>query len=222
MTSSKFEFDGLVLPASFTERYEPLEELGRGGLGIVLLAKDKNCDSLVAAKFLTVSFSNNEDVRRFAREARLAFELDHPNIVKGLDLGGAIENIPYVVFEYVKGGTLYEAMKKGKFKKTERAIEVLSGIGRGLSFAHKKGILHRDLKPANILLTKDGRPKIADFGLALVQAEKERLTRTGLLMGTPTYMAPEQIEGSEIGAPADIYALAEITYELLSGQKAFS
>ena len=221
MTTKDFHFDGLELPSSFSERYEPIKELGRGGLGIVLLAREKASCDLVAAKFLTVAFANTEDVRRFAREARLSFQLSHPNIIQGLDVGGAEDKVPYVVFEYVQGGTLFAAMRKGMFKERESTLRLVSGIGRGLAFAHSKGILHRDLKPANILLAKDGTPKIADFGLALVLQERERLTRTGVLMGTPSYMAPEQIEGSAIDRRADVYALAEITFELLAGCRPF-
>ena len=212
--------DNIQFPAPFLRDYVPIGLLGKGGMGFVVLATEKKTSRKVAAKFLLQAVVEDETIKkRFQREAQVTLKFNHKNLVRGLAVSEDTSAL-YLIFEYIEGGTLAEKLRQGAFSE-EEAKNMLLQIGEGLSHAHGLGILHRDLKPQNILLTKEGTPKIADFGLAAVASEAERLTRTGVLQGTPAYMAPEQILGEKVDERADLYALATIAYEMVSRKRPF-
>jgi predicted Ser/Thr protein kinase len=202
-------------------RYELLEELGRGGTATVYLARQTDLGRLVALKELTaLPVSDPSTARRFLRESRLAASLNHPNIVTVHDFFEH-RGTPYIAMEYVEGGTLRPVMHELAFP---QAAKVLEGLLSGLRFAHERGIVHRDLKPENLMVTGDDRVKIADFGIAKVTDETHvttALTVKGTTIGTPTYMAPEQALGLEIGPWTDLYAVGVIAFELLAGRPPF-
>ena len=196
------------------------ELIGRGGMGSVFRARQKNLDRPVAVKILDAKLSEDEAfAERFAREARTMACLDHPNIVRIHDFGQR-EGMFYLVMELVDGVSLRQSIRAGGFEPAE-ALELVPNICAALQYAHGHGIVHRDIKPENILIARDGTLKIADFGLAkMAGAEAEwNLTRTEQILGTPHYMAPEQFE--EPGAVdhrADIFALGVVFYEMLTGE----
>jgi serine/threonine protein kinase len=212
--------------------YEILSPLGAGGMGEVYRAKDPRLGRDVAIKVLPASFSADADrLRRFEQEARAAGILNHPNITAVLDIGEH-EGAPYVVQELLEGETLRQALAGGRLS-PRMAIEHAVQIAHGLAAAHEKGIVHRDLKPENVFVTKDGRVKILDFGLAkLTHAEEGSSggtnlptatggTEPGVVLGTLGYMSPEQVKGRPADARSDIFSFGAILYEMLSGQRAF-
>ncbi|EAQ78519.1 protein kinase domain-containing protein [Blastopirellula marina] len=202
--------------------YEVQEVLGRGGMGIVYKARQVNLNRPVALKMLlTGAYASRVEILRFIREAESVAALHHANVTQIYDVG-EVDGLPYFTMEYVSGGNL--AQKCGNQPQPLRwAAEVVAVLARALHAAHQAGIIHRDLKPANILLTDAEQPKITDFGLARRLDADFTLTLTGARMGTPSYMAPEQVLGkkSTIGAAIDIYALGAILYELISGRPPF-
>jgi|KBSMisStaDraftv2_1062788.scaffolds.fasta_scaffold39664_3 serine/threonine protein kinase len=210
--------------------YEILAPLGAGGMGEVYRARDPRLGRDVAIKVLPAAFSSDPDrLKRFEQEARAAGALNHPNITAVHDLGtNPGDGAPYVVHELLEGETLRSELAGGRFP-PRQAIEYAIQIARGLAAAHEKGIVHRDLKPENVFVTKDGRVKILDFGLAkLTQAEGmpnatniPTATEPGVVMGTLGYMSPEQIKARPADARSDIFALGAMLYEMLSGQRAF-
>lgn len=202
-------------------QFEMLELLGAGGMGAVYKARQPKLDRLVAVKVLPASLAAEPGFAdRFAREARLLARLSHPNIVGVFDFGQA-NGLFYLVMEYVDGLNLRQAMQAGRFSPAA-ALAIVPQICDALQYAHGEGILHRDIKPENILLDTKGRVKIADFGIAkLVRPEEnpEALTSAGAAVGTPHYMAPEQLEKpQEVDQRADIYSLGVVFYELLTGE----
>ena len=208
--------------------YEILSPLGAGGMGEVYRAKDPRLGRDVAIKVLPSSFSSDPDrLKRFEQEARAAGILNHPNITAVHDLG-THDGAPYVVQELLEGETLRAELASGRFS-PRKAIDHAVQIAQGLAAAHEKGIVHRDLKPENVFVTKDGRVKILDFGLAkLTQSEGSpdatnlpTATEPGVVMGTLGYMSPEQVKAKPADARSDIFALGAILYEMLSGQRAF-
>jgi serine/threonine protein kinase len=211
--------------------YEILSAIGAGGMGEVYRAKDPRLGRDVAVKVLPASFSNDPDrLRRFEQEARAAGILNHPNITAVYDVG-TVDGSPYVVTELLEGETLRSRLAGGALA-PRRAIDYAIQISHGLAAAHEKGIVHRDLKPENLFVTKDGRVKILDFGLAkLTQPEKGGLqtnlptetagTEPGVVMGTLGYMSPEQVRGRAADARSDIFSFGAILYEMLSGKRAF-
>src|SRR5512143_3586363 len=213
--------------------YEILSPLGAGGMGEVYRAKDPRLGREVAVKVLPASFSNDADrLRRFEQEARAAGLLNHPNITAVYDIGSH-GGAPYVVTELLEGETLRGALAGGHLS-ARKAIDHAVQLAQGLAAAHEKGIVHRDLKPENVFVTKDGRVKILDFGLAkLTHAEEgsggsltglqtaTAATEPGVVMGTMGYMAPEQVRGKSADARSDIFAFGAILYEMLSGKRAF-
>jgi serine/threonine protein kinase len=208
--------------------YEILSPLGAGGMGEVYRAKDPRLGRDVAIKVLPPAFSSDADrLKRFEQEARAARALNHPNITAVHDLG-THDGAPYVVHELLEGETLRSELAGGRFS-PRQAIEYAIQIAQGLAAAHEKGIVHRDLKPENVFVTKEGRVKILDFGLAkLTQAEGApsatnvpTATEPGVVMGTLGYMSPEQVKARPADARSDIFALGTILYEMLSGQRAF-
>ena len=203
--------------------YEFIRELGRGGMGVVYLARQVQLKRLVALKVIRgVEGATAEDFERFAMEAEAVAALQHPHIVQIFEIGEH-EGGPFCALEYVDGGSLSSEMKQREFSPMESA-EILETLARAVHYAHQKSIIHRDLKPANVLLSADGTPKVSDFGLAKrLNIEDSGLTRTGIAIGTPAYMAPEQARGDtqRMGPAVDIYALGVILYELLARRLPF-
>ncbi len=202
--------------------YEILEELGRGGMGIVYKARQVGLDRIVALKtILPRGTKRDEQTRRFLQEAKAMALLQHPGVVQIHEIGDC-EGRPYLVMEYVGGGNLSEKLA-GKPMSSRNAAEMVTRLARAVSAAHQQGVIHRDLKPSNILLMADGTPKIADFGLAKWFATSADTTETGHPLGTPSYMAPEQISSQRgpLGPTVDVYALGTILYELLTGHPPF-
>ena len=212
--------------------YEVLSLVGIGGMGEVYRAHDPRLLRDVAIKVVPLAFARDpERLRRFEQEARAAAVLNHPNILAIHDLGITDQGVPYVVSELLEGDTLRESLRPGQLP-IRKAIELTLQMASGLAAAHDKGIVHRDLKPENLFVTRDGRLKILDFGLAkLVRSPGSsgsdastlpRETATGVVMGTVGYMPPEQIRGIQVDQRSDIFALGAILYEMLSGRRAFS
>jgi tRNA A-37 threonylcarbamoyl transferase component Bud32 len=202
--------------------YEILEELGRGGMGVVYKARQLGLDRIVALKtILPRGTKRDEQTRRFLQEAKAMALLQHPGVVQIHEIGDS-EGRPYLVMEYVGGGTLSEKLA-AKPMPPQSAGDLVSRLARAVSAAHERGVIHRDLKPSNILLTAEGMPKIADFGLAKWFATPADVTETGHPLGTPSYMAPEQISSQRgpLGPTVDVYALGTILYELLTGHPPF-
>jgi len=199
-------------------RYRLEQALGKGGMATVWRAHDLRLERPVALKCLTAPLSEDpEFLVRFFAEAQQVARLSHPNVVRVLDFGQG-DACPYLVMEYVPGGSLNDVI--GTPIEPDRAIEIVAGAARGAGAAHAAGMVHRDLKPGNILLADDGTPKLADFGIAVSQAQ-ERLTATGTAIGSPHYVSPEQASGRPIGAPSDVYSLGVVLYELLTGRRPF-
>jgi serine/threonine protein kinase len=199
------------------DRYRTIRRIGSGGMATVFLAKDCTLGRNVAVKRLHGDVSDDDLVRRFQREARVGASLNHPNIVAVYDIAVDDEGI-LIVMEYVEGETLRDEIAEAPLA-PERALPVLRGVAEALDHAHGLGVLHRDVKPANVLLRKDGAVKLADLGIATA-AEHSRITRSGAVLGTAAYMAPERLEGEPGESAADIYALAAVAFEALSGRKA--
>ena len=202
--------------------YFLMEELGRGGMGIVYLAADLTLHRHVALKMLHRSPQvSAEHRRRFLGEARAAARLHHPNLVPIFD-SGEVDGHPFLVFELVEGGTLAERLR-GKPLTFQESAELMETLSRAIQFAHDRHILHRDLKPSNVLLTKEGMPRIGDFGLAKRLDDDNFQTTSGQVFGTPSYMAPEQAGGlaNASTAAVDVYSLGAILYELLTGRPPF-
>ena len=202
-------------------RYEILRELGRGGTATVYLARQTELRRLVALKELSaLPVSDPSTARRFVRESRLAGGLNHPNIVTVHDFFED-HSTPYIAMEYLERGSLRPLMRRMTFA---QIAGVLEGVLAGLAHAHEHDIVHRDLKPENLMVTADGRVKIADFGIAKVTDEAQAgtvLTVKGTTIGTPTYMAPEQALADDIGPWTDLYAVGIIAFELLAGRPPF-
>jgi serine/threonine protein kinase len=186
-------------------------------MATVLLAEDERLGRQVAIKRLHAD-SPEDTARRFRREAKLGASLNHPNLISVYDIVTDDEGV-LIVMEYVAGETLGDAIERGPLE-PERAIEVLRAVAEALEHAHSEGIVHRDVKPANVLLGRDGRVKLADLGIARA-VEGTRITKSGTVMGTAAYMAPEQLEGHEPGPEADLYSLAVVAWEALSGSRAY-
>ncbi len=210
--------------------YEVVSMIGAGGMGEVYRARDSRLKRDVAIKVLPQAFSADADrLRRFEQEALATAALNHPNILAVFDIGTS-DGSSYVVSELLEGETLRERLRNGALP-VRKALDYALQMTRGLAAAHEKGIVHRDLKPENLFLTKDGRVKILDFGLAkLTQAESGKHTslatatqgtEAGLVLGTAGYMSPEQVRGQALDARSDIFSFGAILYEMLSGKRAF-
>jgi Tol biopolymer transport system component len=210
--------------------YEIVSPLGAGGMGEVYRARDTRLGRDVAIKVLPEALANDPDrLRRFEQEARTIAALNHPNILGIHDIG-AHDRAPFLVSEFLEGVTLRDKLVSGPLP-VRRVIEYALGIAEGLAAAHEKGIVHRDLKPENIFVTRDGRIKVLDFGLAkLVRPEENHeaavtltspATLPGMVMGTVGYMSPEQVRGETIDARSDIFSFGAVLYEMLTGQRAF-
>ena len=202
--------------------YQVESVLGHGGMGVVFRARHLRLDRVVALKMaLAGAYAGPPERERFQREAEAVAKLRHPNVVQIHDIGDA-DGRPYFTMEFVEGGSLAEKVA-GTPQPARQAAALLAILAGAVQAAHQGGIVHRDLKPANVLLTADGTPKISDFGLARRLDGEAGITRTGTVVGTPSYVAPEQAQGKTdaVGPAADIYALGTILYELLTGRPPF-
>jgi eukaryotic-like serine/threonine-protein kinase len=197
-------------------RYRMIKTLGRGGMATVFLAEDERLGRRVAIKRLHAD-SPEDTRRRLQREARMGASLNHANLVSVFDIETYEEGV-LVVMEYVEGETLAEALRDGPLSE-RRGLEVISAIASALDHVHEAGVVHRDVKPANVLLGSNGAVKLVDLGIGTA-VDHTRITRTGTVLGTPSYMAPEQVEGGELTRAVDIYALATVAFETVSGRKA--
>jgi WD40 repeat protein len=212
---------GLGLPS--VPGFQILEVLGRGGMGVVYRASEEGLQRVVALKMVRAGTdATPEDLLRFQIEGETVARLQHPHIVQIFKIGQH-EGRPFIALEFVPGGSLKQRLRKGPMPWRD-AVVLMEQLARAVHHAHQQGVIHRDLKPANILLSEDGRPKITDFGLAKFLGEEKDLTRTGMIIGTLSYMAPEQAMGNpqRVGPLSDIYALGAILYELLGGQRPIS
>jgi serine/threonine protein kinase len=206
-------------------RYEVVRELGKGAMGIVYLAKDPLIGRLVALKTIRVQNGDDEETKefqqRFVREAQAAGILNHPAIVTVHDIGqDEGTGVSFIAMEYVEGSNLKEILAQGRPLTFEQIGEIIAQVGEALDFAHTKGIVHRDVKPANIILLDGMRAKITDFGIAKITSGGN-LTTTGQFLGTPNYMAPEQIKGAPVDGRTDIFSLGICLYECLTRRKPF-
>jgi len=207
---------------AFWTQYELVKEIGLGGMGVVYEAMDRSLERRVAVKRMRDEIRlDPDDRRRFVAEARMVAQLHHPNIV---DIYAIVEdgNDVYLVFEFVEGRTLHDALKSGGAMDLPRAARVLKEVAAAVAHAHERGIIHRDLKPSNVMLTPDGRVKVMDFGVA--RQAKDAMTRhsmTNTVVGTPPYMAPEQEQGT-VRKESDVYALGVCLYEMTTGMLPFN
>jgi serine/threonine-protein kinase len=203
-------------------RYEVLEPLGQGAMGAVYKARDPAIDRLVAVKTVNAALLALPDLRgeflaRFHQEARAAGRISHPAVVSVYDVGvDEATGTPYIVMEYVAGVPLSTVLRENPTLPVNQALDVVEQVGAALTEAHAHGVLHRDIKPANVLLDTRGRVKVGDFGVA--RLEGSDLTRTGVGLGTPGYLAPEVMEGGRADERSDLYALGVVAYQLLVGQ----
>ena len=205
-------------------RYEILAELGRGAMGIVYKARDPQIDRLVAVKTVSLWGQEPDEEKefrlRFMNEAQAAGRLHHSGIVGVFDVGESPENRdPYIVLEYVHGETLNRILAREKKIPLERALKLAEEIADALDYAHAQGVVHRDIKPGNILITQDGRAKIADFGIAKLNLA--HFTLPGRVLGTPAYMAPEQLSGEGVDGRSDLFSLGVILYAMVTGHSPF-
>jgi WD40 repeat protein len=203
--------------------FQILNLLGHGGMGLVYRACEEELQRVVALKMVRAGAeASPEDLLRFQIEGETVARLQHPHIVQIFKIGQH-EGRPFIALEYVPGGSLKQRLKEGPMPERD-AVLLMEQLARAVHYAHQQGVIHRDLKPANILLSDDGRPKITDFGLAKFLGEDKDITRTGMIIGTLNYMAPEQAVGNpqHVGPACDIYALGAILYELLGGRPAHS
>ena len=202
--------------------YEITEMIGRGGMGVVYKGRQVSLDRVVAIKLLPLEVSIDRDFGdRFVREAQTMAKMNHPNIVLVFDFGKTTEGHLYFVMEFVEGTTLHHLIKTAALKPTQ-SLEIIVRVCEALQYAHTEGVIHRDIKPANILVDTKGRVKVTDFGLVRMDSSKTPeqwgQTMTGMILGTPDYMAPEQKKGIRVDHRADIYSLGVMLYEMLCGE----
>ncbi len=209
----------ILIKGKMVDHYRIVKKIGAGGMGEVYLAEDTRLGRKVALKFLAEQFSSDQSARdRFTREAQAVAAMDHPNIVSIYEVN-EFKGRPYFVMQYIEGNSIKEVIE-GKQLQLSEIIRLAVQICEGLQAAHNKGIVHRDIKPSNILIDKDGRARILDFGLARVSGFK-KLTRTGTIMGTLHYMSPEQVEAKETDLRSDIFSFGVVLYEMITGQRPF-
>ncbi len=203
-------------------KYEIHSILGEGGMGIVYKAYDPHLARVVAIKTIRVSLlegKSGQDLReRFRREARAEGRLLHPNIITVYEYQEDEQGTPFFVMEYVEGKDLKQYLSRGILFNLEKSLHIIEQVLAALDHSHREGIVHRDIKPANIILLENDTVKIADFGIA--RMEESEFTQTGIVMGTPQYISPEQRLGSRVDARADVYSTGAVMYELLTGEKA--
>jgi serine/threonine-protein kinase len=202
-------------------KYEVIEELGRGAMGVVYKARDPFIGRLVALKTITTGLQDQPELlQRFYREAQAAGGLAHPNIVTIFDLGEGQDGTPYIAMEFLEGVDLEHIITESQPMPLSQKLGYMVQVARALDYAHKRGVVHRDIKPANIVVTKDGTIKVVDFGIArLVDTSR---SQTGLLIGTVNYMSPEQVRGERVDGRSDIFSVGVMCYEFFSGQRPFN
>ena len=198
--------------------YEVQDFIGQGAMGVVYRAYHAQLERTGAIKVMQAITPDTDTVARFRHEAQAIAKLRHPNIVDVYDFGD-FQGTPYMIVEYIPGGSLANTMAHGSVDQAT-ALKYLRGIAAGLDYAHGHGIVHRDVKPANVLLTNEGTPVLADFGLAKLVEKKSTITHTIALLGTPAFMSPEQAAGKtkELTTAADVYGLGAVLYDLLTGE----
>ena len=208
--------------AALADRYTLDRDLGRGGMASVVLATDLQHDRPVALKVLHPELTQTVGADRFKREIRVAAKLQHPNILRVLDSGETPEGQLWFTMPFVEGENVYERLERIQVYPPDEALRIINAAASALSYAHEQGVVHRDIKPDNILLSGD-QVLVADFGVARAVSEMaEKLTATGMLVGTPTYMSPEQASGDKaIDGRSDIFALGCVLYEMLGGEPPF-
>ena len=204
-------------------RYEVLGELGQGAMGIVYKARDPLIDRVVAIKTINLGLALDEKEEyegRFYQEAKAAGRLNHPNIVTIYDVGKS-GDVAYIAMEFLQGRELRDIMNDGGLLPVDQVLDIVAQVAQGLAYAHEHGIVHRDVKPSNIMVVRDGHAKITDFGIARMASSAVR-TQTGMVLGSPKYMSPEQVMGKEIDQRSDIFSLGVMLYEMLTGEAPFS
>lgn len=205
----------------FLRQFEPVGQLGEGGMARVILANQTSLQRQVAIKFMAgAAFPAAEATERFMREAKMLAKLDHPNILKIYDLGVEDEQ-PYLVLEYVRGESVRERLNREGPLKSDEAARIALMVARGLAYAHDKSILHRDVKPENVLLSIEGGVKLLDFGLGKLLELSENISHGGVILGTPAYLAPELIMGNPPSEASDLYTVGILLYEMLTGVTPF-
>lgn len=203
-------------------RYEILGELGHGAMGIVYKARDPLIDRVVAIKTINLGLALDEKEEyeeRFYQEAKAAGRLNHPNIVTIYDVGKS-GDVAYIAMELLQGRELRDIMNDGKLMPVDQVLDITAQVALGLSYAHEHDIVHRDIKPSNIMVVRDGHAKITDFGIARMASSAVR-TQTGMVLGSPKYMSPEQVMGKTIDQRSDIFSLGVMLYEMLTGHPPF-
>jgi eukaryotic-like serine/threonine-protein kinase len=221
MTEGTTGKPGALTGTVLSSRYRLDAKLGSGGMSTVYLARDETLERWVAVKALHREISDQPDqIERFRREARAVAQLSHPNIVAVID-AGEDGGRPYIVFEYVQGETLKDRIERMGRLPLDEAVAYAIEVGRGLAAAHARMLVHRDVKPQNVLIDPEGRAKVTDFGIARSLETDDGLTKTGRVLGTTDYVAPEQAMGKEIDARSDVYSLGVLLFEMLTGELPF-
>ena len=205
-------------------RYEVVAELGKGAMGVVYRANDPMLNRMVAIKTINTEEAGHEGMAeyeaRFYTEAKAAGGLNHPNIIIIYDIGKS-GHLVYMAMEYIEGRELREMLADGKPLPVAQAVDIAAQVGEGLAYAHQHQVVHRDIKPANIMITPEGRAKIADFGIARMRSSETR-TQTGVILGSPKYISPEQVVGKRADHRSDIFSLGVILYECITGSTPFN
>lgn len=203
-------------------RYEIIRQLGQGAMGVVYQAKDPLIERIVAIKTINLGSEQDESDEyegRFYQEAKAAGRLNHPNIVTIYDVGKSAD-MAYIAMEFLQGRELREIMNDAGLLPVDHVIDIVAQVASGLAYAHEYGIVHRDVKPSNIMVIRDGQVKITDFGIARMASSGVR-TQTGMILGSPKYMSPEQVMGKVLDQRSDIFSLGVMLYEMLTGLSPF-
>lgn len=203
-------------------RYEVISELGQGAMGVVYKARDPLIDRVVAIKTINLGLAQEDKEEyegRFYQEAKAAGRLNHPNIVTIYDVGKS-GDIAYIAMEFLHGCELRDLMRENGKLPVDQVLDMVAQVASGLAYAHEHGIVHRDIKPSNIMVIRDGHVKITDFGIARMASSAVR-TQTGMVLGSPKYMSPEQVLGKVIDQRSDIFSLGVMLYEMLTGESPF-
>jgi serine/threonine-protein kinase len=222
--STAVVMNGNGQPPASLGRYKILKELGRGAMGLVYLGKDPTIQRFVAIKTMRLDqFEEPDKVQeikaRFFREAESAGRLSHPNIVTIYDAGEQ-EELGYIAMELVEGQSLKNWSRKPNLMPLPQLVPTLASVAEALEYAHQQGVVHRDIKPANIMITKERLVKVMDFGIAKMASSNK--TQTDIVLGTPTYMSPEQIAGKKVDGRSDVFSVGVVLFELLTGQPPFT